>query len=58
MLSLYERYINVESAGTYTDTIGIIEKAKDLPPEYDQVMRKAILGAKTQGDVFRDDELR
>ena len=58
MLSLYERYINEESGGAYTDTIGIIEKAKDLPPEYDTVMRKAIFGTKTAGDVFRDDELR
>lgn len=58
MLSLYERYINEESGGAYTDSIGIIEKAKDLPPEYDQVMRKAIFGTKTAGDVFKDDELR
>ena len=35
MLSLYERYINQVSDNAYTQAIGIVDKAKELPIEYD-----------------------
>ena len=58
MLSLYERYINVESDNAYTTTIGIVERAKDLPNEYDSIMKKALFASKSVGNIYLDDELR
>ena len=49
MLALYERYINIESDSAYTTAIGVIQKAKELPDEYDSVMKKSIYAQKSVG---------
>lgn len=55
MLSLYERYINTDSNNAYTTTIGIVEKAKELPQEYDSVMKHSFYSSKPIGSIYEDD---
>ena len=55
MLSLYERYINVESKSLYTETIGLVEKAKALPAEYDIVLQKSICASKSLENILADE---
>lgn len=58
MLSLYERYINQVSDNAYTQAIGIVDKAKELPIEYDSVMKKMHLKNKRLDEIMADDQLR
>ena len=57
MLSLYERYINTESNSLYTETIGLVDKAKALPAEYDIVLQKSICASKPLAHILADEQL-
>ena len=56
-LALYEKFGNTQSNNGYTKAIGLVSKAKELPEEYDKIVKTIFNSVKQEKDVFADAEI-
>lgn len=57
-LAIYEAYSELESQHAYTETIGLVHRANDLPPEFDSNVKAIFSMNKPFVDIYNDQKLK
>ena len=53
-LALFEKFGNTNSNSAYTKAIGLVQKAKELPIEYDKIVKTIFNSVKKEKDIVAD----
>lgn len=57
-LAIYEAYSELESNHAYTEAIGLVHRANDLPPEFDSNVKAIFSINKPFVDIYNDQKLK